>query len=62
MGDSGFVQTITDALDGIGKKYKKYIVHTRVKESDAKKLRNMNVSIRVDNMWKEIEEQNKEVT
>lgn len=54
-GHSGFVTTITDAMDAIGTKYKKYSVQTRVKESDVKMDRNKDAKIRVEEMWKGIE-------
>ena len=54
-GHSGFVTTITDAMEAMGTKFKKYTVQTRVKESDVKKDRNRDAKDRVNDMWQEIE-------
>ena len=57
-GDSGFVTTITDAMDEMGKKYTKYGVQTRVKEADVKKDRKKDAELRVEAMLKDIDTRN----
>ena len=57
-GDSGFLTTITNAMDAVGKHYKKYGVQTRVKEADVKKDIKMDAKLRVEQMLKEIDSMN----
>lgn len=61
-GDSGFVTTITDAMDALDKKYIKYGVQTRVKEADVKKDRKKDAKLRVEAMLKDIDTRNNKKT
>lgn len=54
-GHSGFVTTITDAMNALGKDYKVFMVQTRVKQEDVKKDRKIDAKIRVEKMLEEIE-------
>ena len=61
-GHSGFVTTITDAMDAIGKKYTQYTVQTRVKEADVKQERKIDAKVRVEKMLKAIDSSMNEKT